>query len=71
MPYYLVKIDVLVEVDEQIEACDAIAETMRPNLREFAPHSSIIDWRYSEECSVPVEHDGSGFEYAEAADDSP
>ncbi len=66
--YYLATIDVLMAVDSDDEACDAISETMRPLLRQFAgSESCIIDWRYAEGCIFPEPHDGSGFEYAETA----
>jgi hypothetical protein len=67
MPYYMATIDVLVEVDGYGEACDALAEGMRPLLKEYAEtpeFTNFIDWRYNAETPVPVPHDGSGFEYA-------
>lgn len=67
MRYSMVTIDVLLEVEGEGEAADAISETMRPLLREFAgAESCIIDWRYNPGASpVPEPHNGSGFEYAE------
>jgi hypothetical protein len=62
---YKVSIDILVEADNEAEACDAISESLRPLLREFADEpTSFIDWRYCPETTgFPVPHDGSGFEY--------
>jgi len=66
MPYFKAHIEVLVEVETQPEACDCIAEALRPILREFAgPESSFIDWRYFG-TGLPSEHDGTGFDYAES-----
>lgn len=64
--YYKVTIEVLVEVDQEVEACDAIAEGLRPILREFSNvvDSAWIDWRYASG-GDPEPHDGEGFEYAE------
>lgn len=71
LTYYKVTIEVLVEVDSETEACDAISETMRPLLREFAGSDScIIDWRHLN-CDSPIPHDGSGFEYAVTPDGEP
>ncbi|MCO5066885.1 MAG: hypothetical protein M9924_21185 [Rhizobiaceae bacterium] len=64
MTYYMATIEILVDVDDDSEACDCIAETLRPQLREFSPGSPVIDWRYSSSAFHPTRHDGSGFEYA-------
>lgn len=64
MAYYMATIEVLVDVDDDGEACDCIAETLRPLLREFSPGSPVIDWRYAASTFHPTLHDGSGFEYA-------
>jgi hypothetical protein len=66
MAYHKATIEILVDVDSEAEACDAIAETLRDQLREFHPGSCVIDWRYASADGEPHEHDGSGFEYAEA-----
>lgn len=66
MRYYKATIEVLVLVNDESEACDAISEAIRPMLREFDPNSSWIDWRYCDAASYPVPHDGAGFEYAAA-----
>jgi hypothetical protein len=62
--YFKATIEVLVAADTASEACDALAEGFRPMLREFAPESSWIDWRYSDNAGFPCEYDGDGFEYA-------
>ena len=53
------------QVDTDAEACDAIAEAIRPMLQEFKPEfpSAWIDWRYAR-FGYPAEHSGEGFEYA-------
>lgn len=67
MPLYKATIEVLVDVANEDEACDAISEAIRPMLRTFEPSSSWIDWRYANGgLNVPYEHDGQGFEYADA-----
>ena len=65
MPYYMARIEVLVMVSDESEACDAIAESLRPMLQEFQRGSSLIDWRYADAGGYPALHDGSGFEYAQ------
>lgn len=45
---YKATVEVFVAVNSEGEACDAIAEALRPLLREFAgPESCWIDWRYA------------------------
>ncbi len=63
MRYYLATIQLLIEVDSQAEAEDAVAEGMRPLLQEFEPESCWIDWQYFLGWH-PIPHDGTGFEYA-------
>lgn len=68
MAYLKATIEILVDVDCEAEACDALAETLRPNLREFAgTDSCIIDWRYASGGTAcgwqPAS--GEGFEYME------
>jgi hypothetical protein len=67
MPYYKAVIEVLVNVEDEAEACDAISEALRPILRTFEPASCWIDWRYHNSNSVPhgpFQHPPRGFEYA-------
>jgi hypothetical protein len=68
MAYYKATIELLLDVDGEGEACDAIAETLRPLLKEFAgPDSCFVDWKYSSDngwFSHPKPHSGEGFEYA-------
>jgi hypothetical protein len=67
--YYKATIEVLIEVNDGGEACDAIAEGLRPLLKAYAEcpsQTAWIDWRYAPEATFPDEHDGSGFELAEA-----
>lgn len=57
-------IEILFDADDATEACDAIAETMRPLLREFSgANAPFIDWRYTP-AGEPEPHDGAGFEYS-------
>lgn len=69
MPYYKATIEVLVEVNSEAEACDAIAEAIRPILKMFSPPeaapSAWVDWRYANGHAIPEPHNGEGFEYAE------
>ncbi len=67
MAYYKATIDVLVDVADEAEACDCIAEALRPLLLRFMPGSSVIDWRYSDAASMPEPDTGADFEYADAA----
>src|SRR4051812_16065583 len=67
MAYFKATIEILLDVDSETDACDAISETLREQLRTFTPDSCIIDWRYSDHETYPVMHDGSGFEYADPA----
>lgn len=76
--YYIATVQVLIAADSEWGACDAMAEAIRPMLREMQddgePQSSWIDWRYAAYdpagcnlpgATVPVPHSGAGFEYAE------
>lgn len=67
MVYYKATVEILLEVPDDVDSegycADAVAETMRPLLREFAgPQSCWIDWRYL--------HDGNRYRYAEPHDGS-
>ncbi|MEM9524064.1 MAG: hypothetical protein AAF982_08740 [Pseudomonadota bacterium] len=64
MAYYKATVEILVDVKDEGEACDCIAETLRPHLKEFESTSSMIDWRYSDQNSFPAPDDGANFEYA-------
>lgn len=66
MALYKATIEILVDVDGEGEACDCIAESLRPLLREYDPQSSMIDWRYAGH-GGPDPHTGDGFEYAATA----
>ena len=44
---YKATIDVFVDVEEESEAADAIAETLREILQRNEPMSSLIDWHYN------------------------
>lgn len=63
MPY-IATIQVLLDVETEGEACDALAEGLRPLLQTFRPPypSAFVDWRYTED-GGPVPADGTGFEY--------
>jgi hypothetical protein len=64
MPLFKASIEVLLDAEDEGQACDALAEAIRPILREYStPESCWIDWRYSPDDSLPVEDDGEGFEY--------
>lgn len=63
MGYYMAKIEVLIDADSEADACDVIAQAMKPALRVSNPDSSIIDWRYHS--TFPQPHSGDSFEYGE------
>lgn len=69
MAYYRAVIEVLIDVQDEGEACDAIAEAVRPMLKQYADDPSAtcwIDWHYAPTHPLPTQHDGTGFEYADA-----
>lgn len=69
MAYLKATIEILINVDCEAEACDALSETLRPHLREFAgADSCVVDWRYASggTASDWQPDSGEGFEYAEA-----
>lgn len=45
MPY-MATICILVDVEEEAQAMDAIAETMRPLMQDFNPVSCLRDWQW-------------------------
>ena len=73
MAYYKATVEILIDVPDDTDAegycADAISETMRPLLREFAGEESCwIDWRYlyqDGEYQYASPHNGVGFEYSE------
>jgi hypothetical protein len=54
--------DVLLEADSEAEACDT--DGLRPIPETFERSSSWIDRCYAKPNNMPVNHNGSGFEYA-------
>lgn len=59
-------IEILLDVETEAEACDALSEGLRPLLRNFAKRpeqTAFIDWRYSDSACLPLEDDGAAFEY--------
>jgi len=52
---YKAQVCLFIEVENDAEACDAVAEMLRDHIRRFAPESCLVDWRYSTELSHPVE----------------
>lgn len=64
--YLKATIEVLLDVTDETEGSDAMSETMRPLLREFAgPESCVIDWRYHSSNVLPNWDTGEGFDYAD------
>lgn len=72
MALYLAKIEILIEIPDEQDSdgmvCNAIAESMRPLLKEYGG-DSFLDWRYAKEMNrlgsnvaYPKIHDGKGFE---------
>ena len=59
-------IEILLDAEDEAQACDALSEGIRSMLRDFSsPESLWIDWRYADGDSLPKEHNGEGFEYQE------
>lgn len=50
MAIYKASIVLLVDVDGEGEACDCIAEALRPLLRRYTPASSVVEWSYGDPC---------------------
>jgi len=50
MPY-LATIDLLLDVDNETDAADAVSELMRPLVRAYVPHSTscLVDWCYTQD----------------------
>lgn len=50
MTYYKANIDVLIGAEDQVQACDALSEALRPILQRYVDtpdyHSAIVDWGY-------------------------
>lgn len=66
--YYKATIELLIEADDEAEACDAISEGLRGMLKEFSAEpdqTAFVDWKYINTAGMPEPHDGSGFEYAQ------
>ncbi len=43
---YVATIDILIDVETEAEAMDAVAETMRPLMKPFNSKSCLRDWMY-------------------------
>jgi len=57
-------IEVLFDSDDAGDASEAVADTMRPLLRQFSgPSAPFIDWRYAPD-GDPAPLDEPGFGYA-------
>ena len=50
MPY-IATIEILIDVETDAEACDAIAETMRSQMKAEAPTSCLLDWQWAQSIS--------------------
>ena len=50
---YKATINLYLDVPSEGDACDAIAETMRPLLKRYEPDSYFLDWRYNPGQSYP------------------
>jgi len=46
-------IDIYLEASAEGEACDAVAETLRPLLKRYTPDSCILDWQYNPAHAYP------------------
>ena len=69
--YFKATVEILLEVDEWAEGCDAINEALRPLLKSFAEvgeedKTAFVDWRYAPN-GEPEPDTGAGFEYADPA----
>ena len=45
---YVATIDILIDVETEAEAMDAIAESIRPLMQAFNPQSCFKDWNWSD-----------------------
>lgn len=60
---YKATIEVLLDVANEAEAADCMAEALRPLLREFNEGSCIVDWRYDPRTGHnPAPHDSLDLE---------
>jgi hypothetical protein len=48
MAYYVANVRLVVDVESEAEAADAVAEMLRPMLRKYEPNSCFLDWSYDE-----------------------
>lgn len=77
MNTYVATIKVLLVANSDAEACDAMAESMRPMLQTFCDNqSNIVDWRYAKDGIGPdritkANIKGLGFEYVPVAPVTP
>lgn len=71
MALYKATIEILLDVNNFSEACDALNESLRPMLKRFsddAASTAFIDWRFSNNATF-VKDSGEGFEYASKSHD--
>lgn len=47
---FLARVEILLQVASEGEACDALSETLRPLLIEFGGEV-FVDWRYADQAS--------------------
>lgn len=56
MAIYKATVEIYVEVEDEVEVSDAIAESLRPHLPRYAENpedTCWVDWRYSPSHSWP------------------
>lgn len=46
---YRATVELLLDVNSEAEACDAVAEILRENTRKFVATSCLVDWRHASE----------------------
>jgi hypothetical protein len=61
-------IEILIEARDESDACDAVSETLRNNLKKYASDPervSFVDWQYLEhdDCTYASPRETSGYEF--------
>lgn len=46
MPLFKATVELFVDVEDHSQACDAVAEMLRPLIRAWNEDSCLIDWQY-------------------------
>ena len=46
-------VELYLDVQSEAEACDAVAEMLRPMLRHYDPSSCLVDWNHARQYGTP------------------